>query len=272
MRTPGVHSSGGPRTSGHDLGHRWPLSDPGRTRRQGDPVYRQGVLSLPRLVVPALLVAGVSLLPAAPASADVTGTTTTDDVVLYNHCQQHPISYDLGVAPGTPLWLVEIQVFDPKGMTSEGTSLNSVDNPPTSGTLYHEFCGSEEPGTYTVRAVVTETVLALQTHYALPVTSFEVRPAATRTTLSDSSTGHGRHRLRVRVAEESEHGFDKADGVTVRIERRVHGQWKKLPGTSLTTVRGRVTTTLSGHAGQRVRAVVPARHNYAASVSKPVTL
>jgi hypothetical protein len=101
--------------------------------------------------VTAFLTAG-SLAIAAPASAAVTGTTSTDDVVLFSHCQQHPIHYDVQVGQGTPSWRLELQVFDPQGMVSQGTVLNSATNPPTSGTVYYTFCGSEPAGTYTVRA------------------------------------------------------------------------------------------------------------------------
>ena len=72
------------------------------------------MLPLGRLALPVLLAAG-SLALAGPAAADVSGGTSTSDVVLYDHCQQHPISYDVLVSPGTALWSVEIQVFDPDG-------------------------------------------------------------------------------------------------------------------------------------------------------------
>ena len=88
---------------------------------------------------------------AGPASADVTGSTSTEDVVLFDHCRQHPISYDLAVSPGTLLWRLEIQVADPQGQVSEGTVVNSATNPSTSGTVEVTFCGSEPAGTYTVR-------------------------------------------------------------------------------------------------------------------------
>ena len=207
---------------------------------------------------------------AGPASADVTGTTSTSDVVLYAHCQQHPIDYDLQVGPLTGPWRVEFQVADPKGDTSEGTVLNSADNPPTSGTFTYTFCGSEPLGTYTVRATVRYAPVNLEV--PLPSTTFQVRPTATRATLAQTALGHGRYRLDARVTEETETGFGKADGVSVRIERLVHGKWTRIRGTALTTVRGTAATTVRGRPGTRLRAVVPTRNNYAGSTSKPVTL
>ncbi len=71
--------------------------------------YRRGVRPLPRLrrfVLPSTVLTAVvagSLAAAPPASADVTGTTSSGDVVLYNHCQQHPINYQLAEVGLLPL-------------------------------------------------------------------------------------------------------------------------------------------------------------------------
>jgi hypothetical protein len=228
------------------------------------------VLPLRRLALPVLL-AAASVAVAGPASADVIGTTTVPDVVLYNHCQEVPISYHLQIA-GLPVpWRVEFQIADPQGVVSEGVVLNSATSPSTSGTFTHQFCGSETPGTYTVLGGVRYSPIDVFSAN-LPPTSFEVRPTATRTTLTSTALGHGSYRLTARVGEESEKGFDKANGVTVRIERLVHGEWKKLRGTTLTTVRGTAATTVRGRPGTKLRAVVPARNNYAESASHPVTL
>jgi len=230
------------------------------------------VLPLGRLALPVLLAAG-SLAVAGPAAADVTGTTSTDDVVLFSHCQQHPINYDLEVGPGTPLWRLEIQVFDPHGMVSQGTVLNSATNPPTSGTVYYTFCGSEPAGTYTVHATgFYEPLPAVQLPFTLPDTRFEARPAATRTTLTHRPLGHGRHLLTARVLQQGEKGFQRSNGVLVRIERLVDGRWKEVRGARLTTVHGVARTTLHARPGTKVRAVAPPKNNYAGSSSHPVSL
>ena len=226
----------------------------------------------PRFALPAVF-AAATLSLASPASADVGGSTSTQDVVLFDHCQKHPISYDLLVSPGTLLWRLEIQVADPRGHVSEGTVVNSATNPTTKGTVEVTFCGSEPAGTYTVRATGFYQVLpAVQFPFALAETLFEVRPAATRTTLAGKSLGHGRYQLSTSVREESEKGFRPANGVPVRLERLVSGQWKRVRGLALTTVHGRAVARIDGHRGQRVRAVVPPLNNVAGSTSRAVTL
>ena len=186
-RTPGGHSAGGPRTSVRAASH------PADLRPWSDAVarglgYRRRVLPLRRLALPVLL-AAASVAVAGPASADVTGSTSTQDVVLFDHCQQHPISYDLAVSPGTLLWRLEVQVADPQGHVSEGTVVNSATNPATSGTVSVTFCGSEPAGTYTVRGTgFYEVVPALQ---------HPVRAA--RDLLRGPAAGHP-HRARREVA------------------------------------------------------------------------
>jgi hypothetical protein len=235
------------------------------------------VLSLPGLALRVLalpvFVGAASLAGAGPASADVTGSTSTQDVVLFDHCQQHPISYDLMVSPGTLLWRLEVQVADPQGHVSEGTVVNSATNPTTSGTVMVTFCGSEPAGTYTVRATgFYEVVPAVQLAFVLPATTFQVRPPATRTAIAAKSLGDGHYQLTTRVREESEKGFSRANGVPVRLERLVSGQWHRVRGLTLTTVHGRAVARVDGHPGQKLRAVVPALNNVAASTSKAVTL
>jgi hypothetical protein len=243
------------------------FSLPGTTlRRLARPVVVLSVLALP-----ALMAASVGL--AGPASAAVAGTTSTGEVVLYDHCQQHPISYDVRVSPGTLLWRLEIQVADPQGRLSEGTVVNSATNPATQGTVEATFCGSEPAGTWTVRATgFYQIIPAVQLPFALPETTFEVRPAATHTVLTEKSLGHGRYRLTTRVSEETEDGFGRANGVPLRLERLVSGQWKPLRGQTLTAVHGRAVARIKGHRGQRLRAVVPALNNVAGSTSGTVTL
>ena len=90
------------------------------------------------------------------------------------------------MSPGTLLWRLEIQVADPHGIVSEGTVVNSATNPTTKGTVQVAFCGSEPAGTYTVRATgFYQIIPAVQLPFALPETSFQVRPAATRTALAE---------------------------------------------------------------------------------------
>ena len=226
---------------------------------------------LPRLSAALVAAAAVAgwLAVASPASADVTGSTATDDVVLYDHCQTHDITYDLLVGPGTSLWRLEIQVADPHGFLSQGTVVNSAADPATSGTIQFSFCGSEPTGTYTVRATgFYEIIPAVQIPFTLPETTFKVRPAATRTTLAQRELGQGRHRLTAHVREQGDHGYERADGIPVSLQRRVHGQWQRVRGLTLTTVHGAAVATLSTPG--TYRAVAAAGGNHAASVSAPV--
>jgi hypothetical protein len=233
------------------------------------------VLPLRRLALPALLaplLAAGSLSVAAPAHALPTGSTTTDDVVLYDHCQQHSISYELAVDPGTAFWHLDVLLHDPDGRTSEQRVVTSATSP-TRGTVSYAFCGSEKAGTWTVEASGFYQGLPLvQTPFELPDTTFTVRPVQTRTTLTRTAADHGRYRLAVTVRREAEHGLERAGGAPIRLERLVRGTWHQVRGLSLTAVRGRAVTVLAGRPGQRVRAVVPDRNSLAGSTSKVVTL
>ena len=208
----------------------------------------------------------------SPAQADVTGTSSTSDVVLSDQCQSHPIDYDLLVSPGTAFWRLEVQVFGPEGNTSEGTVANSATSP-ARGTVYVTFCGSETPGTYTVRGTGFYQVLpALQIPYALPETTFDVRRAPTRTTLSDKALRHGRSRVTVLVEAQGPNGFAPATGVLVRLEKWLDGQWQRVRGTTLTTVRGKARATIDPGRATKLRAVSVSRGSTAASTSRPVRL
>ena len=172
------------------------------------------------------------------------------------------------------LWRLEIQVADPGGQVSEGTVVELGHQP---GHQRHRqgvtFCGSEAAGTYTVRGTgFYQIIPALQIPFALPETSFQVRPAATRTALAENRWAHRRYQLTTRVREEGEKGFHPANGVPIRLERLVSGQWKRVRGVTLTTVHGRAIARIDGRPGQQLRAVVPALNNVAGSTSRSVTL
>ena len=217
-----------------------------------------------------VLAAAASLTGAPPAAAAVTGTVGAGDVVLYDHCQQHPISYDLAVSPFTPAWRVNIRVYTPNGRTSEGTVINSASDPALSGTTTYTFCGSEQPGTWTVKAFVRYAPVDLTPDTLLTESTFQVVAPATRTRLHTKSLGQGRHRLVTRVAEQTENGYEPAEGVRVRLEKRTGGTWKRVPEVVLTTVHGRAVTTVTGRG--TYRALVPARNNLGGSSSPTVAL
>jgi hypothetical protein len=222
-----------------------------------------------RLALPAVaLTAGLgALTPAAPASAAVTGSTHSDDVVLYDDCQQHPISYDLQVGAFTAPWRVEIQVVSPEGLTSQGTVLNSADKPALSGTTYFQFCGSEDPGTWTVRSVIRYAPIDLSPDTVLSTSTFQARPRQTQTTLSEKRLRDGRFRVVSRVQQEAPQGYERAAGLTVRLERKVGAAWKRVRGLTLTTVRGRAVAVVGRGT---YRAVVLPQGNASGSTSEPV--
>jgi hypothetical protein len=226
-----------------------------------------------RFALPLILgVAAALVAVASPAQADVTGTTSTSDVVLSEECQNHPISYDLLVSPGTAFWRLEVQVLGPDGHTSEGTVANSATSP-TKGTVMVLFCGSEKPGTYTVRGTGFYEVLpAVQIPYALPETTFQVSRAPTQTSLSRKSLDNGLTRVTVRVEEQGPSGPIPATGVLVRLEKWVDGQWHKVRGTTLTTAHGKARATISPGRATKLRAVSVERGSTAGSTSRPVSL
>jgi hypothetical protein len=228
-----------------------------------------------RLGLPLILGVAAALLavPAqAQAQAPVTGTISTTDVVLLDQCQQQVIDYDLTVSPGVAFWRLEVQVFGPEGNTSEGTVATSATSP-GQGTVNVIFCGSETPGTYTVRATGFYEVLpVVQLPYALPETTFQVRRAETRTALSSRSLAHRRTKATVRVESQVPGGWAPAEGVLVRLEKQVDGQWRPVRGTALSTVRGVAKATIRPGRATRLRAVSVERGSTAGSTSRPVAL
>jgi hypothetical protein len=236
----------------------------------------ESMRSLPRLAVMTGAIAGtlvgalVGALAVAPAPAEaaVAGSTSTSDVVLFDHCQRHPIHYSVDVPSGTSFWRLEVQLFDPKGDTSQGRVVTGATGS-TSGTVEAQFCGSERTGTWTVRATgFTQTVPLVEVPFALPDTTFQVRPMATRTSLVGTALDHGRFRLTTVVLQHGERGFERANGIPSRLDRRIDGHWQRVAGLTLTTVRGRAVATVDSPG--KYRAVVRPGGNYAASTSKPV--
>lgn len=217
-------------------------------------------------LVAALVAAPVAL--AAPASADVTGTTSTQDVVLYQQCQQHPIDYDLKVAGLTLPWRVSIRVIRADGTQSEGTVLNSAQDPALRGTTFEQFCGSEPAGTWTVLTTVRYAPIDLSLDNVVSEETFTVRAPATRTGLTTRHLGPRSTRLVARVRVETPNGFANAQGVDMQLQRKVGSAWKPVKRVRLTPVRGRASTVVTGRGTYRV--VTPATNNLAGSVSRAV--
>jgi hypothetical protein len=217
------------------------------------------------------IAAALTAVP-SPAQAAVVGSTSSEDVVLYDECQQHPVDYTVHIPAGTTFWRLRVVIADPQGHNSQGDVFTSSTSP-TSGTFTFQFCGSEDPGTYTVRATgFTEVLPAVQLPFALPDSTFEVLPARTRTALTKTRLDGRRYLLTAAVRRQSSDGFSRAEGVLTRIEQRVDGEWRPVAGTRVGTVHGLARTRLGARPGTKVRAVSAPASNYAGSTSRPVTL
>ncbi|GAB3252334.1 hypothetical protein [Nocardioides dilutus] len=207
------------------------------------------------LVVPVVAVGSV-VLGTPPAQAALTGTVSAEDFVLRNKCRNQPVDYALAVSPDTLLWQVKLTMVGPRGTTSEGVDLSSVDGDATSGTVEFLICGSATPGTYTVRTTGTYQVVPLVN---LPVEvaedTFEVRRTATRTTISRTHLDGDRYRLFAKVTDERRRGFKPTNSAEVVFQRRVDGVWKVIPGSRTLTDHGLATAVVTAAAGTRVRAV-----------------
>ena len=230
-------------------------------------------LGLARLGLPlALGVAAALTAVPSPAQAADLGSTSTEDVVLYNECQQHQIDYKLKIPAGTTFWRLRVVVADPDGRNSQGNVFTSTTSP-AAGSFNFQFCGSEDPGTYTVRAEgFTEGLPLVQVPFELPDTAFEVVPAGTTTALTKKRLDGRRFQLTASVQRQTPRGYEPAEGVLTRIEKWVDGAWVPLGGTRLDTVHGVAKTRLVAKPGTRVRAVSLTESNYSGSVSKPVRL
>ena len=230
-------------------------------------------LGLARLGLPLALgvAAALTAIP-GPAQAVDLGSTSTEDVVLYNECQQHRIDYKLKVPAGTTFWRLRIVVADPAGLNSQGNVFTSRTSP-TSGSFDFQFCGSESPGTYSVRAAgFTEGLPLIQVPFELPDTEFEVIPARTTTSLTKKRLEGRRFQLTASVQRQAPTGYAPAEGVLTRLEKWVDGAWLPIGGTRLGTVHGLARTRLVARPGTRIRAVSLTQSNYTGSESKPVRL
>ena len=223
-------------------------------------------------LLPAVLLAAL-VLPAAPAHADVLGTTSAPDLVLKNKCVRHPVAYDVVVSPGTLLWHLDVQVISPSGRTSEGVEISSEQSSPTSGVVKVPICGSNEPGTYVVRTTGTYQVVPLvNIPISIADTTFKVRRAATRTTLAGKHLAGHRYRLVATVKDQRKAGFKPTNSAEVRFQRKVHGSWKTIRGSLTLTTKGIASTVVSVAPGTKVRAVTAHAGYLGGSSSRAVRL
>ena len=216
----------------------------------------------------------------APASATVTGSTSSADVRLYNQCQTHVVHYTISVSPDTTFWRLEIQTVDPTGLRSEGTVFTSNDSA-TTGTATTLFCGSETPGTWTVHAegimqsgapLPVPVSAPTSTAYALPDSFFTVQRAETRTTLTKQRLRHHRIRLITTVTDQRPDGFGPTDGAPVELQRLIDGNWHKVRDSRRPTSRGRTAKIVRVSRSATFRAVTSGNGYFDGSTSRPLTI
>ncbi|MXG88135.1 hypothetical protein [Nocardioides flavescens] len=233
------------------------------------PTHLRGPLAAAATVLGVLL-ASLAAAP-APAQAAVGGTTSAPGVVLYDACQQVPISYAIDPG-GATSWRLQLQIFDPDGRTSQGFVANSNAGAATTGTFSMQFCGSELPGTWTVKGALCASFTCLFTDpqtgtAALADSTFEVRPAQSSAVLSAKRIRGGRYVLKARVSEERAQGWTPYAGALVRFERLVGDQWAPVVRRDLTAAGGVAKLRKRLPIGTRVRAVVQPADNTYGSVS-----
>jgi hypothetical protein len=250
-----------------------PRQLPGRARAAqhcGTP--RRNLRKVKRGFIVLLVALACVVLPAAPASAEVVGSTSGPTVVLYNDCRDNPISYAIQATPDVSHWNMEIDVLAPDGTSEGGTFLSSYFDTPT-GTFTVLTCGSEMPGVYTVVGTGEyEGADGLTRTWQMAPSTFLVRAAHTKTRLTKKSLGQGRYSLRVSVKDERPAGYFATDTAKVRLERLDHGKWRRVPRVSIFVSDGKGSVRVSTKHFVKVRAKTVANYNYESSTSRPVTL
>ena len=156
----------------------------------------------------ALLVAVAAvLLPAAPANAAVTRSTSSSTLVLYPSCRYVPINYSVQATPDVSHWNMTIDVLAPDGTSGGGEFLSSFLDP-TAGTFQYFLCGSAMPGTWTVVGTGEyEGGDGLSRTWQMTPSTFQVRAAHSRTQLKKKALGKGVYSLKVTVKDERPNGY-----------------------------------------------------------------
>jgi hypothetical protein len=230
------------------------------------------VLSRLRVLLLAPLAALAVVVGSVPAYAADGGSASTTDVVLYDSCQRHDVTWSASIPAAATFWRLQFQVFGPDGRTSEGYVASS-NLTGTSGTFQQSFCGSELPGTWTIQVTgFWQLVPAIPFALTPSTTTFEVRRAATATVLHAHRMTNGRYKVRTAVREEGPSGWFAPSGTDVRLERLVNGQWKPVRDAVLTVNNGRAKARLALPRGTRLRGVAVGAGNYSGSVSDVVRL
>jgi len=205
------------------------------------------------------------LLPSSPAAA-VDGGTYPSNGVLYDDCDDILIPYTFGFPPTMDDFLVNVDVYAPDGTRAGGDFMTKPD--PVSGNAEFFSCGSDGPGTYTVKTSGTWYDADYNSYaFTLPDSTFNLRLPRSRTT----AKALGNFKVRVSVRDERPNGYFPSEYPTVKVQLKENGAWRTL-GRAMFDDSGKGTVTFkSSRAGKSVRFVTVA-DNYSGSKSKPVTV
>jgi hypothetical protein len=234
---------------------------------------------LSRLAVAVLscaLVVGSITTSAGAATGGSLTITPPQDTVLYGDCYEYPYSY--AVTPPSADWNLEITLEDPFGAIE--TRDYVMDSDPLAGQESFLLCGEgiDDPGTYTIRAVLAWYDSQYNKTVEPPlITSFTLAKPATRTSLTVSTKRpvySSKVVFKTGSTEQGRLGYSRLSFVKVRLEKYAGGKWRKVDvatsdGDGVTKFRYRWN---SRRPAVKVRAVTLGTVDYTSSTSRPVTI
>jgi hypothetical protein len=226
-------------------------------------------------VAPSLIVAG---LWSAPAHAAASGSLTANSGgVLYDDCRDVAVgTYSVAVTPDVDHWNLDIDITAPDGTHEAGNFFSSFFDP-ASGTIEAFFCGSEMPGTYTISGSGVWSDYETNRYdvpYTVPAATFKMRQPKSKTTAKGKQGNRATYVINVTVKDERPNGYYPTDFATVKLQKRVRGNWVSVSGAKdYTDSKGRASFKVSTSGPPyKVRAVTPKSGRLAKSVSRPVAV
>jgi hypothetical protein len=228
-------------------------------------------MRLSRLLVLPVVAAALAVPQAAAAS---TGTTSSNDGVLYDTCKNHRWSWSID--PDHAEWELDVELIAPDGTGSDSDWLWSGSDA-TSGTSTFLFCGWEQAGRYRIVATLTEYDEDFNEYTTrLPNSSFTMRDPRSRTGLRVSDrTPHYNEivRFKASTTDERPAGFRRTPYATTKLQVRTPRGWVTLRGSrTLSNDRGVSTWRYRWNVKRtyKVRAITVRDSAYRASVSHAV--
>ena len=183
------------------------------------------------------------------------------------------MTYSIQPTSDVTHWNMTIDVLAPDGTEAGGDFLSSFFDAPT-GTFTVQLCGSVSmPGTWTVTGSGEYEGADDITHtWQLTPSTFQVRQAHTKTTLSKKPLGKGAYALRISVKDERPNGYFGTDYAKVAVQKQEGGRWVRLKGVSVSVSDGKASVRVSAESVVKIRAVTASESNYESSTSRPITL